>query len=96
MEFTFCEIDVEFAGLSMTAEGGVPAKSMSSAIADFPTPASLTDARSWFGLVNQVAWAYSIGPVMAPFRELLKSKSVFLWNQSLQDAFNESKKISNK
>ena len=92
-KFVFCELEVEFAGLRLTAEGVAPAKSMLAAIIDFPTPTNLTDARSWFGLVNQVAWAYSVGPVMQPFRELLKSKCGFSWTQSLENAFSESKKI---
>ena len=39
-----------------------------------------------------MAWAYSQGPVMQPFRELVKSNSEFSWTQTLQDAFDDSKK----
>ena len=92
-KFTFCEMEVEFAGLRITAEGVAPAKSMLTAIVDFPTPTNLTDARSWFGLINQVAWAYSIGPIMQPFRDLIKAKSEFVWNQTMQNAFDDSKKV---
>ena len=92
-KFSFCQVETEFAGLSMTAKGVAPSKAMLSAIVDFPTPTSLTDARSWFGLVNQVAWAYSLGPLMQPFRDLIKAKSEFVWNASLQEAFLESKKV---
>ena len=92
-KFTFCEINVEFAGLSITAQGVAPAKSMLTAILNFPTPTSLTDARSWFGLVNQVAWAYSLGPLMQPFRDIIKSKSEFVWNQTMQNAFDDSKQM---
>ena len=92
-KFTFCEINVEFAGLSITAQGVAPAKSMLTAILNFPTPTSLTDARSWFGLVNQVAWAYSLGPLMQPFRDIIKSKSEFVWNQTMQNAFDDSKQL---
>ena len=92
-KFVFCEIDVEFAGLSLTSKGVAPSKSMLSAIADFPVPSSLTDARSWFGLINQVAWAYSLGPVMQPFRELIRSKSDFYWDDNVNRVFEESKKV---
>ena len=44
---------------------------------DFPTPANITGATSWFGLVNQVAWVYSVSPIMQPFRELVKANSKF-------------------
>ena len=91
-KFKFCEKDVHFAGLSMTTTGVAPSLTMLSAITNFPTPSNLTDARSWFGLVNQVAWADSLGPVMQPFRELVKSNSEFSWTQTLQDAFDDSKK----
>ena len=92
-KFQFCQLDVEFAGLLITSKGVAPSKSMLSSIADFPVPTNLTDARSWFGLVNQIAWAYSLGPIMQPFRELIKSKSEFHWNATLENAFNESKNI---
>ena len=82
-KFGFCEVETNFAGLRLTAQGVAPAKSMLRAIEDFPTPKCLTDARSWFGLVNQVAWAYSLGSVMQPFRDLIKAKSVFTWNATL-------------
>ena len=92
-KFTFCQYEVEFAGLRITKDGVAPSKSMLAAIEGFPTPANLTDARSWFGLVNQVAWAYSVSPIMQPFRDLLKSKAEFAWNQTLQNAFIESKML---
>ena len=92
IKFVFCEIDTEFAGLKLTSKGVAPSESMLSAIANFPVPSNLTDARSWFGLVNQVAWAYSLGPVMLPFRELIKSKSEFYWDENVNNAFEESKK----
>ena len=91
IKFQFCQMDVQFAGLTITSKGVVPSNSMLSAIADFPVPTNLTDARSWFGLVNQVAWAYSLGPIMQPFRDLIKSKSEFNWTASLQNAFEKSK-----
>ena len=46
----------------------------------------------WFGLVNQVAWAYSLGPIMAPFRELIKPNKNFYWDTELDKIFAESKK----
>ena len=71
--------------------GLAPSKSMLSAIDGFPTPGNITDVRSWFGLVNQVAWAYSLGLVMQPFRDLLRPSSKFYWDQQLNEAFEKSK-----
>ena len=66
---------------------------MLEAILSFPIPRTLTDARSWFGLINQVAWVYSLGPVMLPFCDLVKRDSHFVWDKSLEDAFEHSKKV---
>lgn len=49
------------------------------AIAEFPVPTSTTDVRSWFGLVNQVAYTFSRADTMAPFRDLLKPATKFTW-----------------
>jgi len=58
---------------------------------DFPTPQSLTDIRSWFGLVNQVSYAFSMADTMLPFQELLKPSNSFHWDEKLQQAFQQSK-----
>ena len=54
-KFQFCCDEVLFAGLKLTPTGIKPSDHILSAIGDFPTPQNLTDARSWFGLVNHVA-----------------------------------------
>jgi len=61
------------------------------AIKDFPTPQGITNIRAWFGLVNQVAYAFAMASVMSPFRELLKPTSPFRWTSELQTAFDASK-----
>ena len=89
--FQLCQDIVDFAGLKITKEGVTPSDSMLSAIQNFPAPKNITDARSWFGLVNQVAWAYSLGPIMQPFRDLVKKNAIFTWNDALEQAFQDSK-----
>ena len=95
-KFEFCKQNVTFAGFEITSTGIKPANSTLKAIRDFPVPKSITDIRSWFGLVRQVAYAHSISSQLSPFRELLKhregKKPRFLWNEQLQKAFEESKK----
>ena len=71
-KFHFCQDTVQFGGLQITSSGVTPSKSILEAILSFPIPKTLTNTRSWFGLVNQVAWAYSLGPVMLPFYDLIK------------------------
>ena len=92
-KFQFCQDIVQFGGLQIIPSGVIPSKSILGVILSFPIPKTLTDARSWFGLVNQVAWAYSLGPVMLPFRNVIKRESHFIWNKSFKDAFKHSKKV---
>ena len=66
-KFKFCRDTVEFAGLKLTPTGIAPSNHILSTIRNFPKPTDLTNARSWFGLVNQIAWAYSTSPIMEPF-----------------------------
>ena len=66
-KFRFTGETVEFAGFEISNETVCPCKKYMNAIADFPTPTSLTDVRSWFGLVNQVAYAFSMTDNMLPF-----------------------------
>ena len=48
--------------------------------------------RSWFGLINQVTYAFSQAAIMAPFRELLSKKNnKFYWDETLNHIFEESK-----
>ena len=54
-KFKFARDEVEFAGFEITSNTVRPCKKYIRAISDFPTPQSLTDVRSWFGLVNQVS-----------------------------------------
>ena len=90
-KFQFCRDTVIFAGLNVTPTGITPTESLLSAIKNFPRPKDLTGARSWFGLVNQTAWAYAISDIMVPFRELVKKNSNFEWNETLQKLFDDSK-----
>ena len=48
---------------------------------------------SFFGLVEQVAWAFSKKTVMLPVREILSPKSKSLWTADLQQALEKAKEI---
>ena len=84
---------MEFAGFEITNTNVRPCDRFLRAILDFPTPLNLTDIRSWFGLVNQVSYAFSMAERMLPFRKLLKSSSKFEWTEELETAFQMSKKM---
>ena len=92
-KFVFCQKQVEFLGFEITEDSVRPASAYLEAIQQFPTPQDITGIRSWFGLVNQVAYAFSMTSVMRPFRELLKPSSEFAWTDELDTAFTESKQV---
>lgn len=76
----------------VTAHGIKPTKKLTEAILNFLTPTNITGIRSWFGLVNQVSFAFSQAEIMAPFRELLRTKDrKFYWDTTLDKFIKESK-----
>ncbi len=78
-------------GVEITMSEVKPCRKYLRAIDEFPIPQGITDVRAWFGLVNQVAYAFSMASVMSPFRALLKPSTPFSWNDDLQHAFDASK-----
>ena len=56
-KFKFRRDTVEFASLKLTPNVVAPSDHILSAVKNFPEPTDLTNARSWFGLVNQIALA---------------------------------------
>ena len=61
------------------------------AIKLFPAPKNLTDIRSWFGLINQVAEYGQLRKTLDPFRLFLSPKVNFEWTTVLQMAFEAGK-----
>ena len=90
-KFVFSSTVVDFAGFTITMDSVLPSPKYSDAILNFPVPRNIHDIRSWFGLVNQVSYAFSMAKRMLPFRELLKTGQQFQWNSELQEIFDESK-----
>ncbi len=91
-KFSFAQDTVEFAGFDISLDKVKPCCRYLDAIRQFPTPATITDVRSWFGLINQVSYYASMAEKMRPFRDLLKPKIPFYWDSQLQQLFEESKK----
>ena len=82
---------VDFAGLEITSEGVRPSRKFLEAIRAFPALTNITEARSFFGMTNQVSYAFA--SIMAPFRNLLKPNTPFIWNNLLQAKFVEAKEM---
>ena len=76
----------------MTTDGIKPSEKLLKDIAEFPEPTTLSKARSWFGLIEQVAWSYSIGDTMANFRDLTKpTNKTWEWTPTLREEFKLAK-----
>merc|ERR1719186_2229648 len=91
-KFEFGKDVVEFAGFELNKTGFKPTLKLLQAISDFPIPKTITDIRAWFGLVEQVAYAFSKTDIMLPFRELLKRNRQFYWDENLTKTFLEARK----
>lgn len=90
-KFQFARKTVDFAGFRVSDSSIEPLPKYIDAIRDFPTPRSITDIRSWFGLVNQLANYAQLREMMRPFRDFLSPKTPFTWNDELQKCFEVSK-----
>ena len=77
----------EFTGFEITPNSVHPCRKYFDAIHNFPTQANLTDMCSWFGLINQVAYAYTITDHTLPFCQLLKAGIPFHWDDTLNQLF---------
>ena len=92
-KFQFGQEEVDFLGFHITMNSIKPNPEYLQAIIDFPRPRDITGVRSWFGLIQQVAYAFSDTDVMLPFRNLLKPSTEFVWTQELQNSFERSKDV---
>ena len=90
-KFCFGQDTVEFAGFEISNNSVRPSKQHTKAIRDFPQPKNITDVRSWFGLINQISYTFSMADKMLPFRELLKPGIPFYWDDHLNSLFEQSK-----
>ena len=82
---------MDFAGFRITLNTVEPAPKYLEAIAAYPTPKNITDIRSYFGLVNQVAHYAQLRDMMAPFRKFLSPKVPFEWTAELDEVFRKSR-----
>ena len=91
-KFRFCETEVTFAGFKLSREGYKVDDSQLNAIRDFPIPTNVTDLRSFFGLINQLANnTATIAQCLEPLRPLLSTKNEFVRSPDHTTAFNLAK-----
>ena len=92
-KFAFARNTVNFAGFEISTTSVRPCPQLFEAIMKYPTPKTLTDVRSWFGLTNQISYAFACAEKMQPFRALLQAKIPFKWTPNLDDIFEETKTV---
>ena len=90
-QFQFAREEVEYAGFRIGNDSIRPTESYLEIITSFPRPSNISDVRSWFGVVNQVAYSFCKTRIMEPFQDLLKPSTKFEWTAQLERAFVESK-----
>ena len=90
-KFQFACDEVEYLGFSITNTGITPNTDFVNNIRSFPPPKNLTDIRSWFGCVQQIAYTFALSEIMLPFRQLLRPQVPFVWSSELEEAFKASK-----
>ena len=90
-KFVFGKDTVEFAGFEISLTLVKPCSNVLYSIKDFSTPRYVTDIRSWFGLVNQVVYAFGVADHMRPLCDLMKPDQPFAWTAHLDYLFRKSK-----
>ena len=90
-KFQFAQRTMDFAGFQITDTSIEPLPKYTDAIRNFPKQKSITDIRSWFGLVNQVSNYAQLRDYMEPFRPFLSPRVQFHWSSELDLAFQKSK-----
>ena len=90
-KFQFCKDTIDFAGFRVSPTSLMPSGKTLDAIRKFPKPKDITGVRAWFGLVNQVAFAFTLTEEMHHMRHLLSPKNKFEWTEQLDDLFEGSK-----
>lgn len=91
-KFALATPAVKFCGFVLSAAGIAADPEKVRAIAEFPTPANITDLRSFMGLVNQLAeFSPDISAAAQPLRPLLSPRRTFTWTADHDAAFQRLK-----
>ena len=91
-KWQLCQTCVTFAGFQLSRDGYRVDPSLTDAIAEFPIPATRTELRSFFGLVNQLATCTDkIANLLAPLRPLLSTKNEYVWLSDHDQALLQAK-----
>ena len=85
---------VKFARFIMDKDSNKPDPVKVEAFKDFPPPKDITNLKSYLGLANQLGEFFQdLKHSLEPIKPLLSSKNAYVWNDSLQKAFEKSKEV---
>ena len=91
-KWEYAQTQVTFAGFQLSSEGYSIDKSITEALSNFPTSATRSELRAFFGLANQLSSSSeTLAGLLAPLRPLLSTKNEFQWSPNLDKAFNMAK-----
>ena len=90
----FCLPRVEYLGHIISEEGLCPSASKVKAIKEAPKPSSMSELKSFLGLVNYYAkFLPNSATVLAPLYKLLKHTESWQWNKEQQVSFEKIKEM---
>ena len=91
-KFALARPAVKFCGFMLSMDGIAADPDQVRAIAEFATPANITNLRSFMGLVNQLAELYpEISAAAHPLRPLMSPRQTFTWTVDHDTAFQRVK-----
>jgi hypothetical protein len=93
-KIVFAQPAVTFGGYVVDADGFRPDPELTRAIRDFPTPSSITDVLSFFGLCQQVGnFSDQLAAVLDPLSPLLKTGYTWEWTTQHEEAFTAARTL---
>ena len=88
----FMKDSVEYLGHTISARGIQPTKEKIRAVAEAPAPQTVTQLRSFLGLINYYGKILpQLSSTLAPLYSLLQKNAKWTWNEHQQKAFEEAK-----
>ena len=90
-KFRFAQDQVDYVGFTLTEDSIRPGDRMTELIRNFHAPKNITQARAFFGFMEQVSFAFSKCADMIHFRHLLCPKTKFVWTEDLESEFGLAK-----
>ena len=90
----FMQTQVEYMGYLVDAKGLHPTDEKVEAIVQAPTPANVTELKSYLGLLNYYArFLGNLSTVLHPLLELLQHKHSWEWTKECEEVLKESKQM---